>query len=86
MYRSQFKKIDPYDWFCGPWSQMLISGLDWCDFVIYVQDDMMIQRIYKDIKMFQTIREKADLFFFFLLLPAKMPTDVNQKPFGRLSG
>ncbi len=19
MYKSQFKKIDPYDWFCGPY-------------------------------------------------------------------
>ncbi len=22
MYKSQFRKIDPYDWFCGPGSQM----------------------------------------------------------------
>ncbi len=22
MYKSQFKKIDPYDWFCGPGSHM----------------------------------------------------------------
>ncbi len=21
MYKSQFQKIDPYDWFCGPGSQ-----------------------------------------------------------------
>ncbi len=20
MHKSQFHKIDPYDWFCGPWS------------------------------------------------------------------
>ncbi len=23
MYKFQFKKIDPYDWFCGPGSQMI---------------------------------------------------------------
>ncbi len=23
MYKSQFWKIDPYDWFCGPGSQIL---------------------------------------------------------------
>ncbi len=22
MYKSQFRKIDPYDWFCGPRSHM----------------------------------------------------------------
>lgn len=40
--------------------QMLVSGLDWCDFVVYSQNDL----IYKDIKVFQTIRAKADHFFF----------------------
>ncbi len=27
LYKSQFLKIGPYDWFCGPWSHMiLIAG------------------------------------------------------------
>ncbi len=25
MYKSQFQKIDPYDWFCGPQSQVVKS-------------------------------------------------------------
>ncbi len=25
MYKSQFKKIDPYDWFCGPGLHMLVD-------------------------------------------------------------
>ncbi len=24
MYKSQFHKIDPYDWFCGPGSQIIL--------------------------------------------------------------
>ncbi len=52
--------------------QMLISGLDWCDFVVYAQDDMMIQRIYKDCRMFTTIRERADHFFFYFYLPRSL--------------
>ncbi len=24
MYKSQFQKIDPYDWFCGPGSQIYL--------------------------------------------------------------
>ncbi len=23
MYKSQFRKIDPYDWFCGPGSRFV---------------------------------------------------------------
>ncbi len=23
MYKSQFRKIDPYDWFCGPGSHIV---------------------------------------------------------------
>ncbi len=52
--------------------QMLISGLDWCDFVVYAQDDMMIQHIYKDCRMFKTIRERADHFFFYFYLPRSL--------------
>ncbi len=26
MYKSQFKKIDPYDWFCGPGSHLVEEG------------------------------------------------------------
>ncbi len=28
MYKSQFRKIDPYDWFCGPGSHMCKWDLD----------------------------------------------------------
>ncbi len=24
MYKSQFRKIDPYDWFCGPGSHIAL--------------------------------------------------------------
>ncbi len=27
MYKSQFRKIDPYDWFCGPGSHMFKKKL-----------------------------------------------------------
>ncbi len=25
MYKSQFQKIDPYDWFCGPGSHLFFA-------------------------------------------------------------
>ncbi len=35
---------------------MLISGFDGCDFALYAQNDMMIQRIYKDKECFNLPR------------------------------
>ncbi len=29
MYKSQFQKIDPYDWFCGPWSHIMTVVSPW---------------------------------------------------------
>ncbi|KAK7888641.1 hypothetical protein WMY93_024201 [Mugilogobius chulae] len=28
--------------------QLLLTGLDWCDFVVLAEDDLLVQRIYKD--------------------------------------
>lgn len=46
-------------YYCQVQGQMLISGLDWCDLVVYAQDDMKIQRIYKDM-----FRETLYLHYF----------------------
>ncbi len=27
MYKSQFRKIDPYDWFCGSESHIILSSV-----------------------------------------------------------
>lgn len=46
--------------------QLLISGLKWCDFVVYTEDDMFFQRIYRDEGVIKTIKEKVDYFYFYL--------------------
>ncbi len=35
MYKSQFRKIDPYDWICGPGSQMNFTVLC-CMYVLII--------------------------------------------------
>ncbi|XP_073708315.1 uncharacterized protein [Garra rufa] len=50
--------------------QLLISGLKWCDFVVYTEDDMFMQRIYRDEGVIKTIKEKVDHFYFYFYLPA----------------
>ncbi len=45
--------------------QMLLTGLEWCDFVVCAQEDMLVERIYKDLDVMHTIRDRADHFFFY---------------------
>ncbi|XP_047219736.1 uncharacterized protein LOC124867367 [Girardinichthys multiradiatus] len=46
--------------------RLLITGMEWCDFVVYAEDDIFVQRIYRDLSVCQTIREKVDHFFFYV--------------------
>ncbi|XP_041847552.1 uncharacterized protein LOC121643962 isoform X2 [Melanotaenia boesemani] len=44
--------------------QMLITGMNWCDFVVSAEEDILIQRIYRDRDMLDVIKEKVDWFYF----------------------
>lgn len=48
--------------------QLLITGMEWCDFVVYAENDILVQRIYKDPGVCQTIRDKVDHFYFYVYL------------------
>lgn len=45
--------------------QILITGCRWCDFVICAQEDILVERIYTDLQVSKTIREKVDHFYFY---------------------
>ncbi len=44
--------------------QMLMTGMNWCDFVVSTEEDVLIQRIYRDNGVLDVIREKVDRFYF----------------------
>ncbi|KAK0131115.1 hypothetical protein N1851_034190 [Merluccius polli] len=46
--------------------QMLISWCDWCDFVIYAEDDMFIQRVPRDMEVIETIKEKVEMLLHYV--------------------
>ncbi|XP_041958540.1 activating transcription factor 7-interacting protein 1-like isoform X1 [Alosa sapidissima] len=62
----QLKRQHSYYWQIQ--GQLLISGMEWCDFVVFAEDDVIIQRIYKDAGVTQIIREKGDHFFFYFYM------------------
>lgn len=53
-----------HSYFWQAQGQLLLSGMEWCDFVVAADEDMVIQRIYRDAQCASTIRERADHFFF----------------------
>lgn len=61
-------RTHPYYWQVQ--GQLLISGCEWCDFVIYAEDDMLIQRIYRNTDVLETIKKRVDYFFFNFFLNA----------------
>ena len=60
--RHTLKQSHAYYWQIQ--GQMLISGCDWCDFVVYAEDDMFIQRVPCDTEVIETIKYKVDHLFF----------------------
>lgn len=49
--------------------QLLMTGMEWCDFVVCAHDDMFVQRIYRDNSVLSSLKQRCDLFFFFTYLP-----------------
>ena len=45
--------------------QLLITGMQWCDFVVFAEEDLLVQRIYEDDAVARIIRDKGDYFFFY---------------------
>ncbi|XP_051951627.1 uncharacterized protein LOC127621880 [Xyrauchen texanus] len=45
--------------------QLLLTGMDWCDFVVFAEEDMISQRIYRDPEVAAVIRERGDYFYFY---------------------
>ncbi|KAK0149365.1 hypothetical protein N1851_009913 [Merluccius polli] len=51
--------------------QLLLTGMQWCDFIVFAEDDILVQRIYRDAAVAGVIREKGDYFFFHFYLGKK---------------
>lgn len=60
--KLELKQTHAYYWQVQ--GQMLITGMDWCDFVVSAEEDILIQRIHRDSDVLEVIREKVDRFYF----------------------
>ncbi|ROJ25243.1 hypothetical protein DPX16_20056 [Anabarilius grahami] len=57
------KKSHAYYWQVQ--GQLLVSEMQWCDFMVWAQEDYFVQRIHSDTSMHKVIIEKVDYFYFY---------------------
>ncbi|XP_029947914.1 uncharacterized protein LOC115388783 [Salarias fasciatus] len=50
--------------------EMLVTGASWCDLLVISSDSIVVQRIYRDDAIIETMKRKLDQFFFFHYLPS----------------
>ena len=58
----KLNRNDPY--FTQIQTQLAVTGLEWCDFFVWCQNDYHLETINFDADEWQKIKHKADLFFF----------------------
>ncbi|XP_046903468.1 uncharacterized protein LOC124485741 [Hypomesus transpacificus] len=63
----QLKQNHSYFWQLQ--AQLLLTGLQWCDFVVFAEDDVWIQRIFRDDEVVNIIRKKTEHFFLYFYMP-----------------
>lgn len=53
------------EWRLKPGHSYYRIRMQWCDFVVFAEEDLLVQRIYKDAEVTKVIRESRHYFFFY---------------------
>ncbi|XP_063043972.1 uncharacterized protein LOC134438351 [Engraulis encrasicolus] len=61
------KKSHAYFWQIQ--GQLLITGMEWCDFFVWAEEDYFVQRLQADEDVQGIIRQRCDNFFFSIYMP-----------------
>ncbi|XP_031179968.1 uncharacterized protein LOC116067634 isoform X2 [Sander lucioperca] len=63
----QLKKSHSHYWHIQ--GEMMVTGMEWCDLLVFSKDDILVQRIYRDSVIINVMKKKLDNFFFQFYLP-----------------
>ncbi|KAF1391411.1 hypothetical protein PFLUV_G00041840 [Perca fluviatilis] len=63
----QLKKSHSHYWHIQ--GEMMVTGTEWCDLLVFSKDDILVQRIYRDLVVINVMKKKLDNFFFQFYLP-----------------
>ncbi|KAK1902047.1 Methionyl-tRNA formyltransferase [Dissostichus eleginoides] len=55
--------------------EMMVTGTEWCDLLVFSKEDMLVQRIYRDTAIIKVMKKKLDDFFFYYYLPCLFKSD-----------
>ncbi|XP_035517229.1 uncharacterized protein LOC118327848 [Morone saxatilis] len=50
--------------------EMMVAGTSWCDLLVLSREDILVQRIYRDKVISNSMKKKLDEFFFYYYLPS----------------
>ncbi|XP_041673093.1 uncharacterized protein LOC121529368 [Cheilinus undulatus] len=50
--------------------EMMIAGMSWCDLLVISNEDILVQRIYRDKVIIDIMKKKLEDFFFYYYLPS----------------
>ncbi|XP_073700610.1 uncharacterized protein [Garra rufa] len=60
--QAKLKESHKYYWQVQ--GQLAVTGLSWCDFITNTKTDVTIERIWRDDRFIDLMKDKLDLFFF----------------------
>lgn len=55
--------------------EMMVTGTTWCDLLVFCEQDILVQRIYRDAEVIENMKNKLDEFFFYYYLPSLFQED-----------
>lgn len=65
---GNFKLWKSHAYYWQVQGQLLITGLTWCDFFVWAEEDFFVQRLEPDMEVQTTIRKKCDHFYFHIYM------------------
>lgn len=67
---GEFKLEKTHDYYFQVMGQMAITGLKWCDFMVFCKNDWHIETIFFDEEFFAGMLNKLSVFFYEYFLPS----------------
>ncbi|XP_061912539.1 uncharacterized protein LOC133655916 [Entelurus aequoreus] len=56
--------------YCNIQGEIMVTGVSWCDLVVFAKDDMLVQRIYRDRGRIESLKKQLDVFYSQHYLPS----------------
>lgn len=69
MADGTFKLKTSHAYFWQVQGQLLITGLKWCDFFVWAEEDYFVEWVQANKVVQQKIRQKGDSFYFNVYMP-----------------